>query len=1452
MNAEPGKKPKKSNKRLSVERIYQKKTQLEHILLRPDAYIGSVEPTRQHMWVWDDEKKCMVNREISFVPGLYKIFDEILVNAADNKQRDPKMNYIKINIDPENNMISVQNNGRGIPIEMHRDEKMYVPSMIFGHLLTSSNYDDSQKKVTGGRNGYGAKLCNIYSTEFTVETVCDSKHFKQTWKKNMTKTADPKIKETERNDYTSIAYHPDLAKFKMEKLDKDTVALMTKRAYDVAGCVRGVNVYLNGKKLPISSFRDYMELYLKDGDNDSEDESDGKRKIVHEKVNSRWEVAVTVSNKGFQQASFVNSIATTKGGTHVNYVADQVIEKLMGVIKKKAGKGSVAVKNFQVKNHLWIFINCLVENPAFDSQTKENMTLRAKDFGSQCVLGDKFVKEVTQCGVVENILDWVKVKTQTQLKKNSGGKHSKLKGIPKLDDANDAGGKNSRECTLILTEGDSAKTLAVSGLSVVGRDRYGVFPLRGKLLNVREATHKQVVENAEINNIVKIMGLTYGKKYRTVEDMKSLRYGRLMIMTDQDQDGSHIKGLLINFIHHNWPELLQLPFLEEFITPIVKASKGKEEIPFYSIPEFDEWKERTPNAKSWKIKYYKGLGTSTPKEAKEYFADMNRHRILFDYSGIADDEAITLAFSKKKVADRKTWLSYQLEERKTRKEAGLPEVYLYGPGTKRITYTDFVNKELILFSNADNERSIPSIVDGLKPGQRKVLFTCFKRNDKREVKVAQLAGSVAELSAYHHGEQSLAMTIVNLAQNFVGSNNLNLLMPIGQFGTRIHGGKDSASTRYIFTKLSPLARLVFPQYDDNVLNFLVEDNQMIEPEWYCPIIPMALVNGADGIGTGYSTKIPNFDIRELAQYIKDMLNDRTPSTLHPCYKNFTGEINQTGHQKYEVLGRAEVLDEKSVDITELPVGTWTQNYKEATLEVMLHGTVKYKGCITDYKEYHTDTTVHFKVTMAEEDLTAIENQGLKKKFNLTSSINLSNMVLFDAYGALKKFESVDEIIREYYRIRFNIYVKRKEFLEGMLAAEAEKLTAQARFILEKIDGTIIIENKKKRDVVTKLVERGYPSDPVKIWKDSQKRANVVVEETDDDDSRSETGSVSSTSSSPGSGPDYAYLLSMAILSLSKEKKDELLKQRDDKRSELATLRSKTPKDLWLEDLDRFLEGLEAVEAQEREDALAGSKVVSRNKSGRSSKVSKPRKPAAAKPKNSIEKAFAKQAANVKTSEKEIAREEKAKDDWGFSDESENQDMLSLTERLALKKFEDTSDAASSVNGKQTGKKPATSGISGTKAKKSKVREMSDSESSVASNVAKNKVKKLKSPAKRKAAAKKEIIDIDSDSSVGSVASKTSKPPAKKARTSGKTKASAAPKRPRDILASSDEDSDVEMISETEPVSPVKRPARRQKPAVKYTFGEDEEDGDNQSRDASSAEEDWMDSDDNDDDSDFDL
>lgn len=1105
----------------------------------------------------------MQEKEISFVPGLYKIFDEILVNAADNKQRDPSMKCIKVNIDRSTNEISVWNDGKGIPVTIHKEHGIYVPELIFGHLLTSSNYDDAQKKVTGGRNGYGAKLTNIFSKRFVVETAdkASGLRFKQVFMNNMSERTKPIVTKCSEN-WTKITFLPDLEKFGMESLDEDIIDLMVKRVYDLAGCThKSVKVYLNDEKLPFDSFKEYIKLYLPES---------SEVPFIYEKVHDRWEICVSVSDGHFQQVSFVNGISTWKGGSHVKYVTEKLTKSILDNILKKHKTSKL--KSQHVRNHLWVFVNSLIENPAFDSQTKENLTSRSQTFGSSFDLSDKFVNDVLKSGVVENVLSWAKFKENKDLKKNDGKKNTKITGIPKLEDANAAGGKEASKCTLILTEGDSAKALALSGLSVVGRTYYGVFPLKGKLINVRDARHDTIMKNEEIANIKKILGLQQGKVY---EDTSSLRYGHLMIMTDQDHDGSHIKGLIINLFHCYWPSLLKLPgFLTQFITPIVKVSKGREVLSFYTMPEYENWKnELIPSElKKWTVKYYKGLGTSTSKEAKEYFSNLSFHKVDFEWNCDNDEgSSIDLAFNKNSADQRKDWLA-----------DFIPGTYLeYGQSAgQTVCYSEFIHKDLILFSMADNIRSIPQLMDGLKPGQRKILYCCLKKNVRKEIKIAQLAGIVSQMSAYHHGEMSLCATIINLAQDYVGSNNLNFLLPNGQFGTRHLSGKDAASPRYIFTALSPVTRKVFHLDDDDLLRYLDDDGKLVEPEWYAPILPVVLINGSDGIGTGWSTRIPNFNPEDIVNVIKGLLHGQTIDELddiHPWYRGYTGSISycaKKGH--YVIEGIIEKDDNNSVRITELPVGKSTQSYKEF-LETMISS-----GIVTNYASYHTDDTVDFVVNLNIEkcNIEQMSNEELIKFFKLSGTLSISNMVLFDPSGKLRKYETIKEIILEFFEHRLDLYEKRKAYLVKELEFEVKRLQNKARFIRCVVDSEIEISRKKKKDIIQDLVRNKFDQFNPKV---SPQDNQELDDNTDDHIDDMASG--------------YDYLLSMKLWSLTEEKIMELNEQVKDKENRLSELLLMTGKQMWLNDLDEFLEANHAFEAERLSSLNDAPKVKGNSRKG---------------------------------------------------------------------------------------------------------------------------------------------------------------------------------------------------------------------------------------------------------------
>ena len=1135
---------------------YQKLTQLEHILKRPDTYIGSVEHTTEQLWVYNSETESMENRKVSFVPGLYKIFDEILVNAADNKQRDKNMNELRVWVDAEKGVIAVRNNGRGIPIEIHEKEGIYIPEMIFGHLLTSSNYDDDQAKVTGGRNGYGAKLTNIYSTQFDLETV-DSKQkkrYKQTWRNNMSVMEKAKIDTVKEDDYTKITFKPDFKKFGMDRMDADFEALVKRRVYDMAGTCTGVKVYLNNERIKIAKFKQYMEMYTKaiKTENLANDGKAPEQVILTDNPHERWEIGFAVSDGSFQQVSFVNSISTTSGGSHVNYIADQICEKLEEIVNKK-NKGGVKLKKAQIRNHIFLFVNCLIINPAFTSQTKEQLTTKASQFGSKPQVSEKFLKDIAKTEAVNNILHFAQQKADKVLSKSDGNRRQRMNNS-KLTDANKAGTKDGYRCTLILTEGDSASLLALAGRAVVNPDLFGVFPLRGKILNVRDASIDQISKNQEIQNIKKFMGLQHKKDYT---DTKSLRYGHLMIMTDQDHDGSHIKGLLINFLQVQYPSLLKLEgFLMEFITPIVKVWKGDPKNPkmkrdFFTMPEYEAWKEEPGHQKGWEHKYFKGLGTSDTTDAEIYFSDLDKHLKQFHKIRDGEPELIDLAFSKKKADARKQWLGNFV-----------PGTYLDMSGTEQITYDDFINKELILFSMADNMRSIPSVIDGFKPGQRKVLYTCFRRNLKKDVKVVELAGSVSGLTAYAYGDVSLQQTIVGLAQNFVGSNNINTLEPSGNFGSRLQGGQDAASARYIYTRLSPFARRIFHQSDEALLTYNTDDGKTIEPEMYVPVLPMILINGADGIGTGWSTSIPNYKPEDVIENLKRRMDSDSKDAMLPMtpwFRGWTGEVEPLGEDRFKSSGVITETDENEVEITELPIRLWTQDFKDRLEEIIK--AEKVPSFIKDYTEYNTPSKVHFIIKMEEKKMKENVNK-LEELFKLSKTMATTNLVAFDAQGRIHKYATPLDIMEDFYQVRLRFYQKRKQHLLNEMRKEMERLTNQARFVKMIIDGKLVVSKKKKAVLVAELQKLGFTRFPKVIDAQKQGEFEAVVEEDNDEADDAETAAGAS---------DYDYLLGMAIWSLTQERVEKLNRQIGDKEEEIDALIKKTEKDLWRRDLDDLLE-----------------------------------------------------------------------------------------------------------------------------------------------------------------------------------------------------------------------------------------------------------------------------------------
>jgi len=1079
---------------------YQKLTHKEHVLLRPNMYVGSVVNETKSLFVVDDPKYLnsfkITNKTVSYNGGFLKIFDEILVNASDHSIRTDKVKYIKVDVTKDS--ISVENDGPGIPIEMHNKEKCYIPELIFGHLLTGSNFDKNEDKYWGGLHGLGAKLTNIFSKKFIIETCDGKKHYTQIFENNLNKINKPKIKSSKKQ-YTKITYYPDFTRFDLVGIDEDIESIFIKRCIDVSVYCSKVKVYYNGNLIPTKSFKSYMEMFVSD------------QETFYEKINDFWEIGVSKSlDNSFDQISMVNAISTYNGGTHVNAITNQITKRIQESLLKKNKK--LNIKQNDIKNRLFVFVNLKVANPVFDTQSKENLIskINAPD------VSDILIKKITSSSMIDELLKFLMIKEEHDTKKEIG-KH-KIK-ISKLEDARKAGTSESKSCLIFISEGDSASSSVMAGIS--GSDNpeyYGVFPIRGKILNVRDEDLSKIRNNEEVKNIINILGLEYGKQYT---DTSKLRYGKIVLTADADCDGNHIRGLIINLFDTYWPELLRMDFIYDFITPIVKATKGNNIKYYYSLKDYQKNKE---NLSGYEIKWIKGLGTIEPHEMKNFFKNINKHLIRFHDTPKSDTKnMIDLVFNKKRSDDRKEWLkNYK------------PIEYI-DKFTTNQTYDKFINNELMEWSMETSNRMIPNIMDGLKPGQRKVIYTMYKKNMKTDIKVSSLSGAVIQESAYHHGNVSIEGTIIGMAQDFVGSNNLNLILPKGQFGSRLKGGKDSASARYIFTKLNDITSNILKKEDNDILEYQNDDGFPIEPTYYVPVIPMILVNGGSGIGSAYSTDIPSFSPLEIITYLQNKIKGKKNIELIPYYKEFKGTIElDIENKRYITRGILNRVNDITYEIKELPLWMWNDSYyeflddlsedkKEPKTQKLIR-----KAYIRDWVKSGNDKDIHIKIYFYK-DVPKEFFHNIWKNLKMESYISFNNMYLWDENKKIKKYSNQYEIIDDFYKIRLEYYTKRKNHQIEELKKDIKIVQNRMKFLKNVIDGNLIIY-KKTRDIVEKDLDK------------------LAFDKVDN---------------------SYGYLLNMSIMSFTKDRLQELKEELDNTKLKLKELVETSEETIWLKELSEL-------------------------------------------------------------------------------------------------------------------------------------------------------------------------------------------------------------------------------------------------------------------------------------------
>ena len=616
----------------TIEQQYQVLTELEHVRMRVGMYAGSSSLETRDEFIFNLHNNTFENKSIEYIPALIKIVSEVLDNSVDEHKRNPdKLNKLIVTISDDE--ICIEDNG-GIPVVIHKEFDKYVPEIIFGTLRSGSNYSDEEEQSLIGSNGYGSKLSNILSDYFIVETSDGINNFKQEFSNGMSEKSEPIITKSKKN-YTKITFKPDLKYFNLNSFDDNHINKILRRLVDITACNPHLKVFFNNEQIKIKDFNQYINLYYPENCAFIEDEN--------------WNIGLA-SSSGYNQTSFVNSVETYMGGTHVDYVLNQIITKLREFFKKKH---KIEVKPSDIKSHLHIFINCNINRPKFSSQTKENMISSVSDFGTSWECTDKFIKKVIELEAIQNILDWVKAKEQANLnaelrKLNKNISKNDPRKVEKFSDANEK--VNRHLCELYLAEGDAARK-SIQGAR--GKNPYiGSFSLRGKPLNVMDADVKTILANDEIKNLLTILGLELGKK---VEDINQIRFGKIVTMTDEDLDGRHITSLLHNLFARFFPELFELGAIYRLKTPLyIVTLTNKTELEFFTDSDYHEWANK---GIKHKFDYFKGLGTFEDYQFKKIIDNREKYLIQFSKLETIDVQRLELAFSDKEADSRKDWLS---------------------------------------------------------------------------------------------------------------------------------------------------------------------------------------------------------------------------------------------------------------------------------------------------------------------------------------------------------------------------------------------------------------------------------------------------------------------------------------------------------------------------------------------------------------------------------------------------------------------------------------------------------------------------------------------------------------------------------------------------------------------------------------------------------------------------
>ena len=1013
--------------------------EVEQILLRPDTLLGSIERMPRMSLCFDQADQTLKMKNVMHPTGQEHLFKEVLGNAADNvsRSREMKIDPGRIEIVHTDQIIAVKNYGTHIPVEVNKQTGMYVPEMIFGHMRTGTNYNDNEVRNTIGRNGVGVKVCNIFSQMFVVECAdpINGILYTQVWENHMN-ARPPTMEKYSGIGYTKVTYLLDFPRFGLPNFDLESQEIYMALAIGIAYTCK-IPVIYNDREFNIKKNSEYASYFF---------ELTKGKYFEYISPDKTQEICVVDTPHKGSCYSFVNGIPTKDGGVHVE-VLYKLLKDHVTTFMEKSLKGITLTKR-DLDSHISIFASFVLDKPKFSTQSKDCLTSPTP----KLEIPERLLSGIKNWDLIQRLHEQITIKQGIKLKATDG-KRSGRSDIPNAVDANFAvsGGANAADAILILIEGDSAKNYAVSFYSQVpdqkGRDYFGVLPLHGKLINSINANFLKLVANVDLNNIKQMLGLKDNTDYSEQQNFSKLKYGNLLCMMDSDVDGKHILGLVLLFFLSRFWKLVDLGFFKFLRTPIKMTAGHGVTHRFYTEKSYVQWAKQVGDLRGWTHSYFKGLGSYSKDQMPNEFA--NQKVVTFRVDEAAG-ENMSLAFHKLEVSKRKEWLINYVEDNMLQME----------------TITDlpislYVKSELIEYTIENVNRAIPNAIDGLKDAQRKTLFAGIKylgknKAGKTRFKVAPMASYVSTKTCYKHGEVSLSETIHNMAQDFVGANNMPYFNPEAMLGTRNEGGKDASDPRYTYVSNVWWHDYIYRKEDLCIQERIEDEGALQECKTFFPILPMHVINGIIGVGTAFSTNIPAHNPMDIAFWFgcrlqQDLLKHQIYSSggianggvqgislpaLKPWYRGFLGEIRRE-ENGFTTHGIIAAGPKNSLVITELPVGMWTVKY-EAFL-----GTLEKDGIIGRYKSYSTEDKVKF---ILEDPKVALNEKKLKLIMNL--SYRNMTVLYYTSTGRVqpKIYTDIHKLLEDFYTIRLANYQRRKDALIRDIDEDIQAMDERRRFI----------------------------------------------------------------------------------------------------------------------------------------------------------------------------------------------------------------------------------------------------------------------------------------------------------------------------------------------------------------------------------------------------------------------